>query len=233
MGQKVSPISFRLVINKDWRSKWFGQKNYREFLLEDLGLRKAIVKKLGRTAGINLIEIQRDAQQIIINIHTARPGIIIGRSGQGINELSEYLTQSLQKTKSNWSFSIRSSQINKSGKSPNNKIKINIIEVRNPEIQANLVAQNIAQQLEKRVAYRRTVKMAIEKVMQNKEVKGVKVGVAGRLGGVEIARKEKFSQGSIPLATLRSEIDYAHQDAFTTYGVIGVKVWIYKRQRGV
>ncbi|OGD65456.1 30S ribosomal protein S3 [Candidatus Berkelbacteria bacterium RIFCSPHIGHO2_12_FULL_36_9] len=225
MGQKVNPISFRLINNKEWRSKWFSQREYADLLAEDIELRKGISEKLGRSGGVNKVEIERGNQETTINIHTAKPGIIIGRSGQGVNQLKEYLEKRILKT----NFPIRGyiSENNPAAKKPNHKIKINIMEIRNPEICASLVAQNICQQLEKRIAYRRAVKMAIEKMKVHKEVKGVKVSVAGRLGGAEIARKEKFSDGSIPLGTFRSQIDYAHHDAFTTYGVIGVKVWIY------
>lgn len=228
MGQKVNPISFRLVVNKNWRSKWFNEKNYRENLLGDISIRRAISKKLGRASAIDFVEILRDQQQIAINIYTARPGIIIGRSGQGINDLSTFILKSLQKDRKEWSYGTARVQEENSTKNSKLKLKINIMEVRNPESHANLIAQNVASQLEKRVAYRRAVKMSLEKAMQIKEVKGIKIGVAGRLGGVEIARREKFSRGSIPLSTLRANVDFAHQDAFTTYGTIGVKVWVYK-----
>jgi len=223
MGQKVNPISFRLSVKKNWRSKWFNDKKYPLLVAQDIIIRKAISKKLGRNAGINLIEIERNPQETTINIHTSKPGIIIGRSGQGVNELKDSIIKEIQKSK----FSLLGIHDQKY-LDFTTKIKINIIEVRNPETCSALIAQNIASQLEKRIAYRRAIKMAIEKAMQNKEVKGIKVGVAGRLGGVEIARREKFSKGSIPLSTFRSNIDYTQLDAFTTFGTIGIKVWVYK-----
>ena len=225
MGQKVNPISFRLAVKKNWRSKWFNDKKYPLLVAQDIIIRKAINSKLGRNAGVNLIEIERNPQETIINIYTSKPGIIIGRSGQGINDLKAEIERQIQKTKFSL-LGIHDKKIEQIG-----KIKINIMEVRNPESNATLIAQNIASQLEKRVAYRRAIKMAIDKAMQDRDVKGIKIGVAGRLGGVEIARREKFSQGSIPLSAFRSNIDYVQLDAFTTYGTIGIKVWVYKKNK--
>lgn len=225
MGQKVNPVSFRLMVNKNWRSKWFSERNYATILAQDLSIRKTIKLKLGRTAGINVVEIERNAQELVVNIHTAKPGILIGRSGQGITDLKDLILKNLNK------IYVSPISINKkpAKKEPATKIKINVIEVKNPDMCANLVAQNIATQLEKRVSYRRAVKMSIEKILHHREVKGVKVNVSGRLGGVDIARREKFIDGSIPLGTLRSLIDYAQVDAYTTFGTIGIKVWIYKK----
>lgn len=227
MGQKVNPISFRLIEKKDWRSLWFAQKDYPLLLLEDLTLRDAIREKLGKLAGIDRVEIKRDQQEIVIDIQTSKPGIIIGRSGQGIDDLKKFLEKKLLRFRNlNKNIFPRLKKI----KSPRDlipRIKINIIEIRVAELSANLMAQNIATQLEKRIAYRRAVKQTMKKIME-KGAKGIKIAVAGRLGGVEIARKEKFSQGSIPLRKIKADIDYGQIDAFTTYGVIGVKVWIYK-----
>lgn len=224
MGQKVNPISFRLPIQKNWQSKWINTKNFAFFLAQDITIRKKIMEKLGTNAGIEKIEIERNPHETTIDIYTAKPGVIIGRSGQGVNNLTDFLSKEINKIKiKNFAFKSLSK------KDMSNKIKINIIEVKNPEASAVLIAQTIAQRLEKRVAYRRAVKMAIEKAMQNKEVKGIKIAVSGRLGGVEIARQEKFIEGSIPLSTLRSKIDYAFVNAFTTYGTIGIKVWVYRK----
>ena len=225
MGQKVNPISFRLVTNKNWRSKWFSERDYALLLAQDITLRKAIDAKLGRNAGVNHIEIERNPQEIVVNIHTAKPGIIIGRSGQGVIDLKNYIEKSLEKIV----MPIVANLSAEKKKAITKKIKINIIEIRNPEANANLIAQTVASQLEKRVAYRRAVKMAIEKAKQHREVKGIKINVAGRLGGAEIARGEKFLDGSIPLGDLRSNVDYAFTNAFTTYGTIGIKVWVYKK----
>jgi len=205
MGQKVHPYVFRLGVNKDWKSKWFDQKNYRQNLHEDLKIKKFIKEKLSHAAVADLV-IERSAGQITINIHSARPGIIIGRGGQGIEELKKDLVK------------VCSHQ----------KINLNIIEIRQPDAVAAIVAQNIAAQIEKRIPYKRAIKQAIEKALQNK-VKGIKIQVKGRLNNVDIARKEVFSKGSIPLHTLRADIDYCYWPAFTTNaGTIGVKVWIYK-----
>ena len=225
MGQKVNPISFRLVINKNWRSKWFSERDYAMLLAQDITLRGAINKKLGRNVGINFVDIERNQQEVVINIHTAKPGLIIGRSGQGVNELKVYLEKEVNKI----DYPIYIKNKLKDSSTNTRKIKVNIIEIRNPESCASLIAQNIAQQLEKRVAYRRAVKMAIDKAKQQKDVKGVKIKVAGRLGGVEIARREKFLNGSIPLSALRSNVDYSFTNAFTTFGTIGIKVWVYKK----
>lgn len=207
MGQKVSPISFRIGINKTWNSKWFsGPKKYRDYFLQDIKLRQLISKKL-RNAGVAACEIERGPQVVRLNIWSSRPGIIIGRAGKGIEELKKELIQLLPK---------------------NTNLEINISEIRNPEENAALVAQMIAEQLEKRIPYRRAMKRAIERSMESKNVRGIKVMISGRLDGTEIARSEWLAQGKIPLQTLRSNIDFAKAEAYTTYGVVGVKVWIYK-----
>jgi small subunit ribosomal protein S3 len=217
MGQKVNPFSFRLPITKDWQSKWFGKHDFADFISIDLAMREAIQKKFGKTAGIGKIEILRDHEAITINLHTSKPGILIGRSGQGIIDLRAYLVKHVEKFRT----------IN-SNKLP--KLKIEIIEVKNPEVYAQIVADNIALQLEKRILYKRAVKQAIAKAIEAK-ANGIKIQVGGRLNGAEIARSEKYGSQSVPLGRLRADIDFARSTAHTTYGTIGIKVWIYKGDR--
>lgn len=206
MGQKVHPYSFRLGVINDWKSKWFSQKNYRQNFHQDLKIRKYISEKMAH-AGIADITIERSAGQVTINIHTARPGIIIGRGGTGVDELKRKLKN------------IVSSQ---------EKVQINIIEIRQPDTYSALVAQNIAAQIEKRIPYKRAIKQAIDRAIQSR-VEGIKIIVKGRLNNVDIARTETFSKGKIPLHTIRANIDYCSLPAFTaTAGKIGIKVWIYK-----
>lgn len=228
MGQKANPNSVRLVINKDWKSKWFSQKYYTAYFLEDSKIIKLLEKKLGKNAGIALITIARDPQRITVSLHTSKPGIIIGRSGQGVIDLTKFVEAELLKIRNEFTYAVkRYFPTGNDKKNQINKIKIDIIEVREPELNAELIAQNIALQLEKRVAYRKAIKQAMTKVMQ-KKAKGIKVMVAGRLGGVEIARREQFKEGSIPLGTFREKVEYAQEDALTVYGIVGVKVWILK-----
>lgn len=227
MGHKVNPISMRMQLEKNWSSKWFDMRNFSQNLLEDIYIKDLIEKKLGRQSSIKKIEIKRDAREIVVTIYTAKPGMIIGRSGQGINNLNSYLDTMIcakRKIKMPWSG------LQKNSKTSAKKIKIEILEINEPEVCARLVAQNIASQLEKRIAYRRAVKQSISKIMQNRHALGVKIVVAGRLGGVEIARTERFAEGSIPLNTIKSNVEYAQETAYTTYGTIGVKVWICKRE---
>lgn len=212
MGQKVNPISFRLPIMKNWNSRWYADRDYAKYLIEDFRLRTAIEKKLGVNSAVDRIDIERNRDTITIRIYTARPGVIIGRSGQGINDLKDHLTNSLYKGQ------------------PSGKIKLEIIEIKVPELSASLVAQNVGSQLSRRISFRRAVKQAVEKTM-GKGAKGVKICVSGRLGGAEIARTEKFGAGSVPLGNLRADIDYHIFHARTTFGVIGVKVWIYRGER--
>lgn len=214
MGHKVNPFSWRLPANKNWQSKWFGKKSFADFMSEDLAIRQAVEKKFSKSAGVSQVEILRDHESITINLHTSKPGIIIGRSGQGIVDLRNYLIKNVTQ--------FRTLPANKQP-----KIKIEIMEIRNPETQAQLVAENIALQIEKRIMYKRAIKQAIAKAMEAK-VKGIKIQIAGRLGGAEIARSEKYGASSVPLGKLRAEIDYGFATAFTTYGTIGIKVWIYK-----
>lgn len=204
MGQKVNPKSARLPLTKRWVSRWFDPKNLASNLIEDIRVREAILNKFGATAGISTIEIERDKTYTTIFINTSKPGIIIGRSGKGIEGLKEFLRKKFGRV-----------------------IKIEIVEIRKPELEASIIAQSIGYQIEKRINHRRAAKQAIDKAVQA-GVKGIKVIISGRLRGTEIARVEKFSYGLVPLASLRSNIDYAIYHAKTSYGVIGVKVWVFK-----
>lgn len=203
MGQKVSPIGFRIGVIKDWEAKWYADKNYTDLLHEDMKIRKAIAKHLDN-AGVSRVEIERAANRIRISIHTAKPGIVIGKGGAGVDELRRKLEKLTAK-----------------------QVHINIIEVKVPELDAHLVAENIAQQLTKRIAFRRAMKQSVFRTMRA-GAKGIKVMISGRLGGAEIARTESYHEGTVPLQTLRADIDYGFVEAHTTYGRIGVKVWIYK-----
>ncbi len=204
MGQKVNPHGLRIGIIKDWDTKWYaGDNNFSSLLLEDFQIRKHIKKKL-YAAGVPRIEIERAANKIRINIYTARPGIVIGKGGTGIEELRKELEKMTQKS-----------------------VLINITEIKVPELVAQLVAENIAAQIEKRISFRRAMKQAITRAMKL-GAKGIKASASGRLGGAEIARTEHYHEGTIPLQTLRADIDYGFAEADTTYGRIGIKVWIYK-----
>jgi ribosomal protein S3, bacterial type len=203
MGQKVHPYGFRVGITKPWLSKWFAKRNYSESLHEDLRFRREVKKKLYST-GVSKIEIERAAKKVKVIIHTARPGLVIGKKGAGIDALRAELQ-----------------------KNSSNEVFLDIQEVRKAEIDSQLVAENIAMQLERRVAFRRAMKKAVQSA-QKFGAKGIKVMVAGRLGGAEIARTEWYREGRVPLQTLRADIDYATAEAHTTYGLIGVKVWIFK-----
>ncbi len=203
MGQKVHPYGFRIGFNKTWRSRWYAERKYAELLHEDLELRDELKRKLGH-AGVSAIEIERAANKLKVNILTSRPGIIIGRKGAEVDRLKEEVRKRTQR-----------------------EVFINILEIDKPEVEAQLVAESIAMQLEKRVAFRRAMRKAVESA-QRFGAKGIKVRVGGRLGGAEIARSEWYLEGRLPLHTLRSEIDYGFAEARTTYGVIGVKVWIYR-----
>ncbi|MGB9791414.1 MAG: 30S ribosomal protein S3 [Thermacetogeniaceae bacterium] len=203
MGQKVHPYGLRLGIIKDWESKWYADKNYRELLHEDIALRKYIKQKL-YAAGVSRIELERAANRVRVSIHTAKPGIVIGRGGAEVENLRKELEELTGK-----------------------QVSINIIEIKKPELDAQLVAENIAAQIEKRVAFRRAMKQAVTRAMRM-GAQGIRVAVSGRLAGAEIARTEWYSEGKVPLHTLRADIDYGFAEALTTYGKIGVKVWIYK-----
>ena len=211
MGQKVNPISFRMGMSQSWKSKWFSDKNYVKYLKQDVLVRRYLKKKL-RDSGISRIEIKRSADEFFIIIFSSRPGIIIGRGGTGIEELKKDLVK----------------KYIKDAKS----LKLSIEEVKKPMLSAGIVMQSVVDQIEKRMPYRRVMKKTIERVMEA-GAKGVKIKVAGRLNGVEIARRETLGQGRLPLHTLRANIDYSRGAAATTYGAIGVKVWIYKDKEDV
>lgn len=203
MGQKVHPIGFRLGYTKFWNSKWYAEREYQTLLHEDLRVRKLVKQKLFH-AGVSRIEIERSAQTAKVNIYTARPGIIIGRKGAEVEKLKKDLEALTGK-----------------------QIYINIMEVKKPEIEAQLVAENIALQLEKRIAFRRAMKKSVA-AAQRFGAQGIKIRCSGRLAGSEIARSEWYKEGRVPLHTLRADIDYGFTEAKTTYGQIGIKVWIYK-----
>ncbi|NLN17524.1 MAG: 30S ribosomal protein S3 [Firmicutes bacterium] len=204
MGQKVHPIGLRIGIIKDWESKWYaGKREFAELLHEDLMIRKYIKERFN-AAGVSRIEIERAANRVRVTIHTARPGMVIGRGGTEVESVRKALEE-------------------KTGK----QIQVNIVEIKVPELDAQLVAENIASQLERRVSFRRAMRQAQQRAMRL-GAEGIKISVAGRLGGAEIARTEWNPEGKIPLHTLRADIDYGFAEAATTYGQIGVKVWIYK-----
>ena len=204
MGQKVNPHGLRVGVIKDWDSKWFaGKKEFGDQLVEDYNIRK-FVKKACYDAGIAKIAIERKQNRVFITIHAAKPGIIIGKGGAEIEKLKAQVEKLTSKT-----------------------VNVNIMEVRNPDTNAQLVAENIAAQLEKRISFRRAMKQVMGRAMRM-GVKGIKTAVAGRVGGAEIARTEQYHEGTIPLQTLRADIDYGFAEAKTTYGILGVKVWIYK-----
>lgn len=206
MGQKVNPKSIRLKINETWESMWFSTQNYRENLISDLQVRALLNKKL-KDASVSHIYIARDANKVTIDIHSGRPGVIIGRGGSGADDLKKLLRAKL-----------------------GNRVQINIIEVKKPDADASIIAQNVATQIEKRMPFRRAIKQAIEKAKEA-GVKGVKIVVSGRLNGADIARSEKAIYGTVPLSTFKSNISYKHVQSLTTYGIIGVKVWVYHGEK--
>ena len=204
MGQKVNPHGIRVGVIKDWDSRWFAKDNvFGDTLVEDYNLRKVLKKQLA-AAGVPKIEIERDASKVRVHIHCAKPGMVIGKGGAEIEKLRLQCEKMLKKP-----------------------VVINIVEVKTPDTNAQLVAENIAQQLEKRISFRRAMKQCIGRAMKM-GVKGIKTQVSGRLGGAGIARAERYHDGTIPLQTLRADIDYGFAEAMTTYGLIGVKVWIYR-----
>ncbi len=206
MGQKVNPVGARVGVIRDWSTRWYAnKKDFAQYLEDDYKLREMLKKRLN-AAGISRIDIERSAGKITVNLFTAKPGVVIGRGGAGVEVLKKEIEQF-------------------SGKS----VSLNIMEIKNPEVDAQLVAENIAQQLEKRISFRRAMKQSLQRAMKG-GAKGIKTLVAGRLGGADIARSEGYHEGSIPLQTLRANIDYGFAEAKTTYGRLGVKVWIYKGQ---
>src|SRR5947209_19547379 len=203
MGQKVNPNGFRLGVIRPWHARWYADKGYKGLVHEDLQIRQAIAGRHSN-AGVAEVDIDRSANKVTVTIHTARPGIIIGKSGQNVEQLRQALET-------------------RTGK----KVKVNIIEVRQPDVNATLVARNIADQLVKRISFRRAMKQALQRAM-DRGAQGIKVTVGGRLGGAEMSRRESDRRGRVPLQTLRADVDYGTAEAITTYGVIGIKVWIYK-----
>lgn len=209
MGHKVNPNSFRLQVTKDWKSRWFADgKDYARLLHEDLKIRRYVEKNLGGRAGIARVDIERNANMVTVIIYISRPGVVIGRGGTGVVELKNNLAKLVS-----------------------SKIKdISIEEIRQAELNAQIMADNVKEQLEKRIAFKRAAKQSVDKIMKA-GAKGAKVMVGGRLNGADIARSQAFQQGKIPLATLRADVDYGFAEAWTTYGILGVKVWIYKGDR--
>ena len=211
MGQKVNPNGFRVGVIKDWNTRWYAsKKDFSDYLVEDKKIRDHL-KKVHYAAGVAKIDIERAANKVTVSIHTARPGMLIGKGGVGVDAIKADVSALIGKP-----------------------VNVNIMEVRNPDANAQLVAENIAQQLEKRIAFRRAMKQSIQRAMRpmkgGEAAKGIKVSVGGRLNGADIARTEQYHEGSIPLQTLRANIDYGFAEAKTTYGRLGVKVWIYKGQ---
>lgn len=204
MGQKVNPIGLRIGIIRDWESKWYAGKDFGDLLLEDVKIREHLKNKL-KDSAVSRIEIERAANRVNVTIHTAKPGMVIGKGGAEVENLRNAITKIAK------------------GK----KVHINISEIKYPDLDAILVAESIAQQLERRVSFRRALKQAIQRTMRS-GAKGIKTAVSGRVGGAEIARTEGYSEGTVPLHTLRADIDYGTAEAHTTYGIIGVKVWIYR-----
>ena len=203
MGQKTHPVGFRLIVNKAWKSNWYAHKgSFHKELVEDVKIRKYLKHRLPN-AGVSQVNITRTSKGVTVLIHTARPGIVIGRGGEEVNRLKKELKQL----------------------SDNDNVQVNISEVKRPEMNAALVGSSIAHQLKKKISYRRVVNKTIQSTMRM-GAQGIRINVAGRLGGAEIARSEKFMSGSVPLHTLRADIDYAFTASHTTYGVIGIKVWI-------
>jgi small subunit ribosomal protein S3 len=203
MGRKVHPFGFRIGITRDWQAKWYADKHYADFLQEDVKIRQAIRGRYSE-AGVSLVEIERQASKVAVTIYTARPGIVIGRGGQRVDEVRRFLESLIDK-----------------------KIQLNIQEIRQPEMDAYLVARSIAEQIERRIAYRRAMKQSIFRTLQAGAL-GMKIKCSGRLGGVEIARSQMMHQGRVPLHTLRADVDYGFTEAHTTMGRIGIKVWIYR-----
>ncbi|MGH3567250.1 MAG: 30S ribosomal protein S3 [Pseudonocardia sp.] len=204
MGQKINPHGFRLGITTDWKSRWYADKQYAEYVKEDVEIRKMLSKGMER-AGISKVEIERTRDRVRVDIHTARPGIVIGRRGAEADRIRGQLEKLTRK-----------------------QVQLNILEVKNSESDAQLVAQGVAEQLSNRVAFRRAMRKAIQSAMRSPQVKGIRVQCSGRLGGAEMSRSEFYREGRVPLHTLRADIDYGLFEARTTFGRIGVKVWIYK-----
>ena len=206
MGQKISPTSLRVGINKDWKSRWFGAKKYSKFLEEDLAIRKFLTGKL-KNMSVDRVEIERSPDLLSVMVATARPGLIIGRGGTGIEDLKTQIQKMIKRKTA---------------------VRLEVQEYKTPENSAHIMAEQMAEQIEKRTPYRRVLKQALTKITASRDVKGAKVSLGGRLDGNDIARTEHMEQGNLPLQTLRADIDYARATAHTTYGTVGIKVWIYK-----
>ena len=209
MGNKANPIGLRIGITQNWRSKWFNKKDYQKNLKQDIEIRLEVMKKW-KAASIADVEIERSQAAVKIIIKTARPGVLIGRGGSGAEDIKRYIQETFFKN------------------ARNTNLRIEIQEIKNFEESAMIVAQNVAEQMEKRMPFRRAMKMMLEQVMKNSSIKGVKLELSGRLGGAEMSRREWLTKGTLPLHTLRANIDFAKATAFTTYGAIGVKAWLYK-----
>lgn len=203
MGQKVNPHGLRVGVIKDWDAKWYAEKDFADKLHEDIAVREYIAKKLS-DASVSRVEIERAANRVNVSIHTAKPGMVIGKGGSEVDALRNGLNNLTNK-----------------------RVHVNIVEIKKPDLDATLVAKSIADQLENRISFRRAQKQAIQRAMRM-GAKGIRTMVAGRLNGADIARSESFSEGTVPLHTLRADIDYANEEADTTYGKLGIKVWIYK-----
>ncbi len=209
MGHKISPIALRLGINKDWASKWFGGRKYPAYLKDDLKVRTFLEKKL-KGMSVDRIDLERGTDLLNVVVHTSRPGFLIGRGGTGVEELKAAIHKLLKKKLS---------------------VRLEIQEIKNPEYSAKIMTESIVEQIEKRLPFRRILKQTLAKIMANRQVKGAKIMMGGRLDGAEIARLEHLEEGSLPLQTFRADIDYARGTAHTTYGTIGIKVWIYKGEK--
>ncbi|MFC6463875.1 30S ribosomal protein S3 [Marinilactibacillus sp. GCM10026970] len=203
MGQKINPNGMRVGVIRDWDAKWYAEKDFADTLLEDLAVREYIAEKLS-TASVSRVEIERAANRINLSIHTAKPGMVIGKGGSEVDSLRNKLNSMTGK-----------------------RVHVNIVEIKRPDMDATLVAKSIAEQLENRISFRRAQKQAIQRTMRS-GAKGIRTMVSGRLNGADMARNESFSEGTVPLHTIRADIDFANEEADTTYGKIGVKVWIYK-----
>lgn len=211
MGQKVNPQGLRIGITTSWKSRWFGKKEYADNLQQDIKVRRMVEKHL-RKAAVGAVEIERSAGTIKVIVKTARPGMIIGRGGTGVEDLKRTIKDEFFRNKKT-------------------ELKVEVEEIRGGEENAQVIAQNVAEQLEKRLPFRRVLKGTIDQAMEGKKIKGIKIEASGRLGGAEIARREWLSKGTLPLHTLRADVDFAKWTAQTTYGVIGVKVWIYRGEK--
>lgn len=225
MGQKINPISNRLPLSLDWRSRWIDTHTMPYFILEDATIRRIIDKRFGKNALIERVDIERDAQELRIGIYTGKPGILIGRGGMGISNLKTEIDRCLQ--------SIRDTKAKRLVKLAGRRrtiptsLKIDVFEIKDGDRRASIVAQTVATQLERRMAHRRAANQAIEKSL-SRSVKGIRITLSGRLGGAEIARRETYSKGAMPMSTLNQDIDYARATATTTYGTVGVTVWVYR-----